>query len=88
MALKKAILGFLGYYLMCEATGMDAGEIARVYSPEVHVTTVHCLSLYYTLYGRNVERLTIYKYLGNNLITTIGNVLVSENISFQTISIY
>ena len=58
---------------MTEATGMDQGDMARVYSPNVNANTVHCLSLYYLNYGRHIHKLTIYKYHGNNLVTTLGN---------------
>lgn len=61
-----------GYYLFAEATGYDEGDIARLYSPHVNITTEHCLSLHYSFYGRDIDTFTIFKYLGNNIVKTLG----------------
>ena len=57
---------------MAEASGFDYGDIARFYSPWVNITNTHCLGVWYMLYGRDIERLTIYRHYGSNVYKEIG----------------
>ena len=69
-----------GYYLVTEATGFEEGDIARVYSPKVNTTTVHCLVVNYLLYGRDIDTLTVYKYHGRNMVKTLGKIHMDRSL--------
>ncbi len=71
-ALTKTSVSLVGFYLLAEATGFGEGDIARVYSPVTSISSVHCLSLYYTLFGRDIDKFTVYKFFGDNLVRTLG----------------